>query len=46
MGERRLDANRNIGRPDKPTVIFGRRITKPYPDKLQPGSRICIWGTR
>lgn len=35
MGERLLDANRNIGRPDKLTVIFGRRITKQYPDKLQ-----------
>jgi hypothetical protein len=35
LGERLLDANRNIGRPDKLTVIFGRRIHKQYKGKLQ-----------
>jgi hypothetical protein len=35
LGERLLDANRNLGRPDKLTVIFGRRITKRYSGKLQ-----------
>src|ERR1700692_2600727 len=35
LGDRLLDANRNIGRPDKLTVIFGRRITKQYNGKLQ-----------
>jgi len=35
LGDRLLDANRNLGRPDKLTVIFGRRITKPYLGKLQ-----------
>jgi hypothetical protein len=35
LGERLLDANRNIGRPDKLTVIFGRRINKLYQGKLQ-----------
>jgi hypothetical protein len=35
LGNRLLDANRNLGRPDKLTVIFGRRITKQYPGKLQ-----------
>jgi hypothetical protein len=35
LGERLLDANRNIGRPDKLTVIFGRRINKRYDGKLQ-----------
>jgi hypothetical protein len=35
LGERLLDANRNLGRPDKLTVIFGRRITKQYSGKLQ-----------
>jgi hypothetical protein len=33
--ERVLDANRTIGRPDKITVIFGRKITKHYRGKLQ-----------
>jgi hypothetical protein len=35
LGERLLDANRNLGRPDKLTVIFGRRITRQYAGKLQ-----------
>jgi hypothetical protein len=35
LGERLLDANRTIGRPDKITVIFGRKITKHYRGKLQ-----------
>jgi hypothetical protein len=35
LGDRLLDANRNIGRPDKLTVIFGRRINKLYHGKLQ-----------
>jgi diadenosine tetraphosphatase ApaH/serine/threonine PP2A family protein phosphatase len=35
LGERLLDANRNLGRPDKLTVIFGRRIHKHYQGKLQ-----------
>jgi hypothetical protein len=35
LGDRLLDANRNLGRPDKLTVIFGRRISKHYPGKLQ-----------
>jgi len=35
LGERLLDANRSLGRPDKLTVIFGRRITKKYQGKLQ-----------
>jgi hypothetical protein len=35
LGERLLDANRTIGRPDKITVIFGRKITRHYRGKLQ-----------
>jgi hypothetical protein len=35
LGERLLDANRTIGQPNKITVIFGRKITKPYRGKLQ-----------
>lgn len=35
LGERLLDANRTIGRPDKITVIFGRKISKRYRGKLQ-----------
>jgi len=35
LGDRLLDANRNLGRPDKLTVIFGRRVTKQYSGKLQ-----------
>lgn len=35
LGERLLDANRSIGRPDKLTVIFGRRINRRYDGKLQ-----------
>jgi hypothetical protein len=35
LGDRLLDANRNLGRPDKLTVIFGRRISKRYSGKLQ-----------
>src|SRR5437867_1134717 len=30
-----LDSNRNIGKPNKLTVIFGRRITRRYQGKLQ-----------
>jgi hypothetical protein len=35
LGDRLLDANRNIGRPDKLTVIFGRKVNKHYHGKLQ-----------
>src|SRR5215467_10891601 len=35
LGERLLDANRTIGRPNKITVIFGRKVTKQYRGKLQ-----------
>src|SRR5579872_2918767 len=35
LGERLLDANRDLGRPDKLTVIFGRRVSKQYKGKLQ-----------
>jgi hypothetical protein len=35
LGERRLDANRTIGQPDKITTIFGRKLTKLYRGKLQ-----------
>jgi hypothetical protein len=35
LGDRLLDANRNLGRPDKLTVIFGWRVTKRYQGKLQ-----------
>jgi hypothetical protein len=35
IGERLLDSNRTIGRPDKITVIFGRKITTRYRGKLQ-----------
>jgi hypothetical protein len=35
LGDRLLDANRNLGRPDKLTVIFGRHISKRYSGKLQ-----------
>ena len=35
MEERLLDANRTIGRPNKLTIIFGRKITKYYNGKLQ-----------
>jgi hypothetical protein len=35
LGERLLDANRSIGRPDKITVIFGRKVSKRYRGKLQ-----------
>jgi hypothetical protein len=35
LGERLLDANRTIGRPNKITVIFGRKISKHHRGKLQ-----------
>ena len=35
LGDRLLDANRSIGRPDKLTVLYGRRITRHYQGKLQ-----------
>jgi hypothetical protein len=35
IGERLLDANRTIGRPDKITVIFGRKVSSRYRGKLQ-----------
>src|SRR5207247_2639048 len=35
LGERLLDANRDIGRPNKVTVIYGRKITRRYKGKLQ-----------
>jgi hypothetical protein len=35
LGQRLLDANRSIGKPDKLSVIFGRKITKNHRGKLQ-----------
>jgi len=35
LGDRLLDSNRNLGRPDKLTIIFGRRVTRQYEGKLQ-----------
>lgn len=35
LEQRLLDANRNIGQPNKISVIFGRRITRHHKDKLQ-----------
>src|SRR5262250_1676429 len=35
LGERLLDANRSLGRPDSLSLIFGRRITKRHQGKLQ-----------
>jgi hypothetical protein len=35
LGERLLDTNRDIGKPNKLTVIFGRRINRRYHGKLQ-----------
>jgi hypothetical protein len=35
LAERLLDLNRGIGRPDKLSVIFGRRITKSYAGGLK-----------
>lgn len=35
LGERLLDASRTLGRPDKITTIFGRKITSRYRGKLQ-----------
>ena len=35
LGERLLDANRTIGRPNKITTIFGRKVTRRYGGKLQ-----------
>ena len=35
LGERLLDANRTIGRPDKITLIFGRKVTHRHRGKLQ-----------
>jgi hypothetical protein len=35
MNQRLLDANRNIGQPNKITSIFGRKVTKNYRGKLQ-----------
>jgi len=35
LGDRLLDVNRDIGKPDKLTVIFGRKITRFYRGKLQ-----------
>jgi hypothetical protein len=35
LGDRLLDANRSIGRPDKLTVLFGRRVNQQYQGKLQ-----------
>jgi hypothetical protein len=35
LGERLLDANHTIGRPDKITVIFGRKVSQRYQGKLQ-----------
>ena len=35
LGERLLDSNRDIGKPNKLTVIFGRKINRRYHGKLQ-----------
>jgi hypothetical protein len=35
LGDRLLDANRTIGRPDKLAVIYGRRVSKYHSGKLQ-----------
>ncbi len=35
LGDRRLDANRTIGQPNKLTLIFGRKITQRHSGKLQ-----------
>jgi hypothetical protein len=35
LGERLLDSNRDLGKPNKLTVIFGRKITRRYRGKLQ-----------
>jgi hypothetical protein len=35
LGDRLLDANRTIGRPDKLAVIYGRRVSKSHSGKLQ-----------
>jgi hypothetical protein len=35
IGDRLLDSNRTIGRPNKLTIIFGRKITQQYRGKLQ-----------
>jgi hypothetical protein len=35
LGERLLDASRTIGRPNKITTIFGRKVTKRHHGKLQ-----------
>jgi hypothetical protein len=35
MADRLLDLNRNIGRPDKLSTVFGYRITKAYPGGLK-----------
>jgi len=35
LGERLLDNNRDFGKPNKLTVIFGRKITRRYRGKLQ-----------
>ncbi len=35
LGQRLLDANRNIGQPNKITTIFGRKITKHYRGELK-----------
>jgi hypothetical protein len=35
LGQRLLDANRSLGRPNKITTIFGRKVTKRYRGKLQ-----------
>ena len=35
LAERLLDLNRGIGRPDKLSVVFGRRITKSYAGSLK-----------
>jgi hypothetical protein len=44
LGDRLLDANRNLGRPDKLTVIFGRRITKQYPGQTANRDRRFAFG--
>ena len=35
LSNRLLDANRTIGKPDRITTIFGRRVTKRFGDTLQ-----------
>jgi hypothetical protein len=43
LGDRLLDANRTIGRPDKITTIFGRRSPSPIRANYKPRSKTCTY---